>query len=1008
MATEKDFKVKNGLQVGNGLVNATTGDVSLRRGMSSTNRIRITSGNIINDTNVIISGNLEVSGNFNITGDINQTSVTTLDVTDKTITVANNAGSAANANNAGLIVDTGGTNPSLLYKSSGDKFSFNKTLEVHSRIETNTLNNIGNTANIIYRSSTNTIVGNNASALVVQDGGNVGIGTTSPSQKLEVHGNIFANVSNGQGLLVTSVSGLVRNNATGIALRTNSTDKLVVTSAGNVGIGTTSPGQPLHVKHSSTHQMRLQGSNSYWNIGTGWSGYYQDYLLFATNTGEKMVLSNAGSVGIGTNDPNTKLHIKQTSSGNFTEALRIENSGGGANEGNYIQWEVANTSGYGPRIGGRREGTGGVGLHFYTGEINAAPTEAMRIDHDGKVGIGTSAPASLLNLSHATAPELRFSRTGTGQQWVQSIDSSGRLLFLEAASTGGTLHTRMVIDDTGEVGIGTGAPAATLEVKASNSSSADWANKGIMSSVQINAANKTFGGLTMVDHGSGSGHAGLGFRYDGTGYKLELGTASSTSSGISTHLTIDRLGAIVTSGHLTVAGDLMAGNVLSTHGHPNADDFIVGNISGTATGLTIVGASGSSGNIHFSDGTSSGNANIQGQLVYSHNDNSMRFYTAVAERMRINSAGNVGIGVTSIPSWANLITNGTVAVGGTLYMKTGNAIQALSAFPGGASDLKMQTGGGKVGIGTTAPMSHLHVNKDTSGHNTDGITLGKVEANGWIDANEEMGRLGWAASYGSSFTPAIGAYISAKADANWNGNEAPTRLGFFTAPENSLTPVERLRIDKDGKVGIRNTNPAATLEVGTLTSGLTGNVIINSEGGNPPALQVKSRTNRARINVQDNDTSGYIIAEGSVLSIGFSDSLTANNLNISNSHNVGIGTTAPVAKLQIEVLGIETNQSSVTSTNQFECEAMSATAFRSARYTVQVTNVTDSTYQITEILLIHDGTTPSITEYGTIFTGSAAEASFDADISSGNVRLLATPASADNMQFKVVRHSILV
>ena len=60
MATEKDFKVKNGLQVGNGLVNATTGDVSLRRGMSSTNRIRITSGNIINDTNVIISGNLEV------------------------------------------------------------------------------------------------------------------------------------------------------------------------------------------------------------------------------------------------------------------------------------------------------------------------------------------------------------------------------------------------------------------------------------------------------------------------------------------------------------------------------------------------------------------------------------------------------------------------------------------------------------------------------------------------------------------------------------------------------------------------------------------------------------------------------------------------------------------------------------------------------------------------------------------------------------------------------------
>ena len=93
----------------------------------------------------------------------------------------------------------------------------------------------------------------------------------------------------------------------------------------------------------------------------------------------------------GTPAPDTKLHIKQTSSGNFTEALRIENSGGGANEGNYIQWEVANTSGYGPRIGGRREGTGGVGLHFYTGEINAVPTEAMIIDHDGNVEVRSGA-----------------------------------------------------------------------------------------------------------------------------------------------------------------------------------------------------------------------------------------------------------------------------------------------------------------------------------------------------------------------------------------------------------------------------------------------------------------------------------------------------------------------------------------------------------------------------------------------------------------------------------------
>ena len=54
-----------------------------------------------------------------------------------------------------------------------------------------------------------------------------------------------------------------------------------------------------------------------------------------------------------------------------------------------------------------------------------------------------------------------------------------------------------------------------------------------------------------------------------------------------------------------------------------------------------------------------------------------------------------------------------------------------------------------------------------------------------------------------------------------------------------------------------------------------------------------------------------------------------------------------------------------------------------------------------------DGTNAYITEYGTMFTGSS-EGTISADIAAGNVRLLATPASTDNMQFKVVRHSILV
>ena len=121
--------------------------------------------------------------------------------------------------------------------------------------------------------------------------------------------------------------------------------------------------------------------------------------------------------------------------------------------------------------------------------------------------------------------------------------------------------------------------------------------------------------------------------------------------------------------------------------------------------------------------------------------------------------------------------------------------------------------------------------------------------------------------------------------------------------------------------------------------------------------------------------------------------------------NVGIGTTAPQAKLQVEEYGVDTTTTSTTATTQVAIHTFAAATFRSARFTVQITNSTDSTYHLTEILMIHDGTTPSITEYGTIFTGSA-EATFDADISSGNVRLLATPATTDSMAFKVVAHTI--
>tara|TARA_B100001093_G_scaffold213462_1_gene204745 strand:- start:8 stop:445 length:438 start_codon:yes stop_codon:yes gene_type:complete len=133
-----------------------------------------------------------------------------------------------------------------------------------------------------------------------------------------------------------------------------------------------------------------------------------------------------------------------------------------------------------------------------------------------------------------------------------------------------------------------------------------------------------------------------------------------------------------------------------------------------------------------------------------------------------------------------------------------------------------------------------------------------------------------------------------------------------------------------------------------------------------------------------------------------------NIITFDSSGQVGIGKTTVKAKLQVEELGIDTTTTSTSATTQVTLASLNITHFRSARFTIQITNTTDSTYHTTEILAIHDGTTANITEFGEVHTGSSVEATFDAAITSGFFRLQATPTSTNNMVFKVVSYAITV
>lgn len=100
--------------------------------------------------------------------------------------------------------------------------------------------------------------------------------------------------------------------------------------------------------------------------------------------------------------------------------------------------------------------------------------------------------------------------------------------------------------------------------------------------------------------------------------------------------------------------------------------------------------------------------------------------------------------------------------------------------------------------------------------------------------------------------------------------------------------------------------------------------------------------------------------------------------------------------------GVTGNTSSISET---VIDSFSAAQFRSARYTVQITNNTSPQYYITDMLVIHDGSTVYLTQYNEVATGNV-QATFDADIVEGQLRLLATPSNSDDLDYRVVRQSI--
>jgi len=387
-------------------------------------------------------------------------------------------------------------------------------------------------------------------------------------------------------------------------------------------------------------------------------------IIHSANSGSKianiMHLHNdhASSVAV------VPLKIQQDSTGSALElngstsddfaAFKLVNSKSQSNStafGTYIDFEFENSVGTSTsRFGVIEDGVDDWGAFYFSTKASAGtPTERMRINHDGNVGIGTT-PQSPLHLHQATsgATYMQFTNSTTGNSDASSgtrigLDLNEKFVIYHQEDTdinfftGATPTQKMTILSGGNVGIGIATPAAALEINS------DGAAFEVASASGTNRFSVDGGGTIATN-----ANFTIGTNKTFTGGNCTLNLNASGSNNSTTIQNSDDIILQPTSGNVGIGESVPLGKLhiktadsgasVTAHG----DELVV---EGSArSGISILSGNTSKGGLYFADDGS----NDIGSIRYDHNDNSLEFITkGTADRIRITSAGNVGIGIAA-------------------------------------------------------------------------------------------------------------------------------------------------------------------------------------------------------------------------------------------------------------------------------------------------------------------------------------------------------------------------
>ena len=774
-------------------------------------------------------------------------------------------------------------------------------------------------------------------------------------------------------------------------------------------------------------------------------------LSLGTNNLTRLTITNDGKIGIGITAPNRSLQVVTTTNDDGLEVRRETTT-----TNDYASLVLRATiagGGATTEIRGVRTAEGGHSgaLAFLTrnGEADAT-TERMRIDRLGLVGIGQTAPSAQLEVKSGSASVLNrvglivdsftgqtanlqewkvngsiLSRIGSGGSFISSAtifatsglangSTGNNSIFVPGAN--GALITRNIADANTTLTVNSIHASSTgnlLDLQASGTNVVSFKRDGTL------LAPATF----TIDP---SGHGDI------TGKVIILGDLQvdgTTTTINSTTIDVADKNILLSKGATNKAASDGAGITIDL-GTDGTASLLYGSTADAFTfnkGLTVSGTLIANESIRIGDGGTYTNGSIYSDASWgmifrarraSPSQAHFRFAnSADSELMRIDTAGNVGIGTAS-PAGKLHINGSTVlsgAVGGgdtflqirntttniallgsEASMYSGATSSDVGLYVYGNNKLSLSTnatrrlvvdGTGNVGIGTASPNSKLHI-VGTGNSNSGAIVhLRDSSATG---SNTSYGAMVFTSSPGSDY---------------FIGKKAVNALGYLVLG-NANTSADYMSIDNSGNVGIGTISPTAKLHVvgDTILDGTLTVTNIISADDSQVVINPSSYVSISTYGIEGISPFIQLSSDEIILNTD-----TVTRMRILPDGNIGIGTDTPSVKLdvvgtvkatQLNLDGLsiqDTATVTTTATTQTVLATYAVATYATGKFMIQAT--TGGNRHISELLVTHNGTVSTATEYailktaGNLFTVTT-------DISGGNVRILVTSASATSTVYK--------